>query len=91
MTNSLASLCPGIVKQWDKKKTKLKPSEVTAEPEKLTPTGADAYGIRFRQPITIVGANGRVLENCKIHWLLNDETGCYEFKNLLLPKKPKGR
>lgn len=56
--------------------------------EKLArPSRSTAWGITYEQPATIVGANGRTLENCRIYWQQNYETGLYEFKNLLLPKK----
>lgn len=56
--------------------------------EKLArPSRSTAWGITYEQPATIVRANGRTLENCRIYWQQNYETGLYEFKNLLLPKK----
>lgn len=56
--------------------------------EKLArPSRSTTWGITYEQPATIVGANGRTLENCRIYWQQNYETGLYEFKNLLLPKK----
>ncbi|MBP9811723.1 hypothetical protein KBF38_25710 [bacterium] len=51
------------------------------------PSRSTAWGITYEQPTTIVGANGRTLENCRIYWQQDYETGLFEFKNLLLPKK----
>lgn len=51
------------------------------------PSRSTAWGITYEQPATIVGANGRTLENCRIYWQQDYETGLFEFKNLLLPKK----
>jgi len=39
------------------------------------------------QPTTITGANGKVLEKCKIYWQQNHTDGMFTFKNLILPKK----
>jgi hypothetical protein len=61
--------------------------QIKLEPKYLRPSQTNDWGIMYEQPTTIVGANGRVLENCKIYWLQDPKTGLFEFKNLLLPKK----
>jgi hypothetical protein len=61
--------------------------QIKLEPKYLRPSQSNDWGIMYEQPTTIIGANGRVLENCKIYWLQDSETGLFEFKNLLLQKK----
>jgi len=62
-------------------------SQIKFDPRLARPSRSTAWGITYEQPARIVGANGRTLENCRIYWQQNDETGLFEFKNLLLPKK----
>jgi hypothetical protein len=62
-------------------------SQIKLDPRLARPSRSTAWGITYEQPARIVGANGRTLENCRIYWQQNDETGLFEFKNLLLPKK----
>jgi hypothetical protein len=61
--------------------------QIVLDQAKLTPIRIDPWGIMYEQPVTITGANKRVLENCRIFWQQNEKTGLFEFKNLLLPKK----
>lgn len=61
--------------------------QIKLDPKYLRPSQTNDWGIMYEQPTTIIGANGRVLENCKIYWLQDPKTGLFEFKNLLLQKK----
>jgi hypothetical protein len=61
--------------------------QIKLDPKYLRPSQSNDWGIMYEQPTTIIGANGRVLENCKIYWLQDPKTGLFEFKNLLLQKK----
>ncbi len=61
--------------------------QIKLDPKNLRPSQSGDWGIMYEQVTKIVGANGRELENCKIYWLQDSETGLFEFKNLLLQKK----
>ena len=61
--------------------------QIKLDPKNLRPSQSSDWGIMYEQTAKIEGANGRVLENCRIYWLQDSETGLFEFKNLLLQKK----
>lgn len=61
--------------------------QIKLDPKNLRPSQSSDWGIMYEQTAKIEGANGRVLENCRIYWLQDSETGLFEFKNLLLRKK----
>lgn len=51
--------------------------QIKLEPNCLGPSQSNDWGTMYEQPTTSVGANGRVLENCKIYWLQDSKTGLF--------------
>jgi len=61
-------------------------AQIVLDRAKLSPIRIAPWGIMYEQPITITGANDRVIANCRIFWQQDEKTGLFEFKKLLLQK-----
>ncbi len=61
--------------------------QIIFDPKKAEPVRINEFGIIYLQYATIVGANGRIIEGVRLHWIKERNTTLIRLTNVLPPKR----